>query len=392
MFLPLGFGGRSPRFPTVTSSLCIGIFIAHLYFGRNAHTHWLMLSGNLIILFFLGSLVEGRRSAWIMLSTFFFGGGFGYLLQASLQRQYGGPVMVEASAGIAAVAGLFSAFFFRFRMKFVFFVVPPFYKTFHASSLVILPLIFFATDLLNGTDSDVSPNLGYVAQLGGAIIGLLVGLAIEGMRPIRWPLLYGFEEAEITRIRREPNAHQRIHGALDLLGHNPENVLASEIVCKETLLLIESGFPVTPEFQDLLRQHVPTLMSVYTRQNDSDQAFFLLPRIPIQVSFPQILDRSSQPVIAAAMKWAQARNDVWTLLRLYETWAMRVTHPRRRIAIHDNVTKIIAALDKTPDNYRRLSLLYSVDVHGALAETYQQSLKRIYDALSEQEVRDKKVA
>ncbi|MEO5666549.1 MAG: rhomboid family intramembrane serine protease [Bdellovibrionota bacterium] len=367
-----------------------GIF--PLVMSQFLHADWVHLLGNLLVLFLVGCLVECRRSPLIMLGTFFVGGSLGFVLHAAFQKHDDLSYLVGASAGIAAVSGLFTAYFFRFRMRFMLFVVPPFYKTFHASSMVILPLTFYASDLLNSLSSGVDSGVAHVAHLGGSLFGLAVGLLFEKFRPIRWPLLYGFEESELALIAKETNPHERIHRSLDLLRVNPENMLASEIVCKETLRLIAQGFPVTPEFHELLRQHLPTLMSVYTRMKDPEKAFALLPKIPTQVGFPGILDRSSQGVIVAAMKWAQQKNDVWTLLRLYETWTKRFANAKRRGIVQDDVLKIIEALEQTPANYRYLSLLYHADARGPLANTYQKSLVTMYAAISESGLEEKEVA
>lgn len=354
-----------------------------LLMSQFLHADWTHLLGNLLVLFLVGCLVECRRSPWIMLGTFFVGGSLGFILHSSFASAGDLSYLVGASAGIAAVSGLFTAFFFRFRMKFVFFVVPPFYKTFHASSLVILPLTFYASDVLNSISHGVDSSVAHVAHLGGSLFGLLVGLGFEKLRPIRWPLLYAFEDAELKGIEADPNPHERIHRALALLKINPENMLAAERVCEETLRLISQGYPVTPEFSELLRQHVPTLMSVYTRLKNPDKAFELLPQIPTQVSFASILDRSSQPTLVAGMKWAQSRGDSWTLLRLYETWATRFAGHKRRMAALSDVGHIIAALEKTPENYRKLSQLYHTSPQGPLASIYHQSLVSMYQALSE---------
>ena len=363
-----------------------------LLMSQFLHADWTHLLGNLLVLFLVGCLVECRRSPWIMLGTFFVGGSLGFALHTSFASAGDLSYLVGASAGIAAVSGLFTAFFFKFRMKFVFFVVPPFYKTFHASSLVILPLTFYASDVLNSISHGVDSSVAHVAHLGGSLFGLLVGLAFEKLRPIRWPLLYGFEDVELEEIQSEPSPHERIHRALALLRINPENMLASQIVCEETLRLIGQGYPVTPEFSELLRQHVPTLMSVYTRMKNPNKAFELLPQIPTQVSFSSILDRSSQPVIVAGMKWAQERGDLWTLLRLYETWASRYAGQKRRLAALSDVGRIIESLEKTPENYRRLSQLYHTSPRGPLADIYHQSLVTLYQTLSESRLERNKAA
>jgi membrane associated rhomboid family serine protease len=353
-----------------------------LVMSQFLHADWTHLLGNLLVLFLVGCLVECRRSPWIMLGTFFVGGSLGFVLHASFANAGNLSSLVGASAGIAAVSGLFTAFFFRFRMKFVFFVLPPFYKTFHASSIVILPLTFYASDVLNSISHGVDSSVAHVAHLGGSLFGLLLGLSFEKLRPIRWPLLYGFEDAELNGIESESNPYERIHRALALLKVNPENMLASQIVCEDTLRLIGQGYPVTPEFSEFLRQHVPTLMSVYKRLKNHNKAFELLPQIPMQVSFASILDRSSQSVIVAGMKWAQGRGDSWTLLRLYETWATRYAGHKRQIVALSDVGSIIEALEKSPENYRKLSQLYHTSPQGPLAAIYHQGLVSMFQVLN----------
>jgi len=382
MFLPIGFGGRFPRFPWVTTLLCLaGIF--PIVVSPSLQADGPYLGGNLLLLFLVGCLVECRRSPWILIGTFFACAGLGFFLHTFLRGAAKPSHLVAASSGIAAVAGLFTAYFFRFRMKFMFFVVPPFYKKFHVSSLVILPLTFYVSDFLSSISSGIEAGATHAAHLGGSVIGLAVGFSIEKLRPIRWPLLYASEEAELQAITEEPNPYQRIHRSLDLLRVNPENMLAAEIVCKETLRLISQGFPVTPEFHELLRQYVPTLMSVHLRMKNPERAFALLPRIPTQIVFPSILDRSCQAVVVAGMKWAQDRGDLWTLLRLYETWIKRFASNPLKDSVNKDLHRILSALEPSAETYRHLSLLYHTDPSGPLAPQYQQHLLEMYRTLSE---------
>jgi membrane associated rhomboid family serine protease len=345
------------------------------------HANWFHLFSNLIVLFLVGCLVECRRSAWVMLSVFVLGGCLGFALEISQNSTFGYRSLVGASAGISAVAGLFTAFFFRFRMRFLLFVIPPFYKTFHASNLVILPLIFFASDIINSLALGTQTGVAHLAHLGGAVFGLAIGLSFEKLRPIRWPLLYGFEEQTLKQIQSHPNPHRRIHSALDLLRVNPENMLAAEAVCKETIGLIDQGFPVTPEFRDILKQFIPTLMSVHSRRKDPHLAFALVPTIPPQISLMDILDRSSQPVLVAGMKWAQSHAKYWSLLRFYEVWIVRFGGQRRLNAALADVSKILNEIKPTADNHRYLSVLYQTSPQGVLATSYYQRLQSMFESL-----------
>jgi hypothetical protein len=390
MFLPLGFGGRFPRFPWVTMLLCLGVFAVHHHYGHLTPSEGAQIAsvgtghllGNLAALFFVGSLAESRRSPWVLLGTFLGAAAIGHVLQGTMSGPSQLPLVVGASAGVAAAAGLFTAFFFRFRMKFVVFAVPPFYRTFHLSSLVVLPLTFYATDVLANMSLGPEGQVAHSAHLAAALFGLIVGTACEKLRPIPWPLLYGFEKLELELIVADPTPHQRIHRALDMLKVNPENMLAAEIACKETLKLIQSGFPVTPEFHELLNRHIPALMSVYTRSKQPDKAFGLLPQVPPQVAFAGLLDRSSQFVILSGMGWAQERGDTWTYLRLYETWTRRFANQKRKQTAQDEARDLVASLDDTPENHRLLSLLYHADTESPLAVAYQSGLQRSCDRLS----------
>ena len=381
MLLPLGFGGRFPRIPWVTAALCFGILALHQRYGsmsvaggENSLLGWAHMFGNLVVLFLVGSLVESRRSPWMMFVTFLLGSGAGFLIQGMSPDSSPFGFLVAGSSGIAAVAGLFTSYFYRFRMKFVIFAVPPFYKTFHVSSLVVLPLTFYATYVVAVVAQGHEGQITNLAHLGASVIGIVAGFAYEKLAPIPWPLLYSSESHELKLIANDPNPHQRIHRALDMLKVNPENLLAAEIVSLETIKLIKGGFPVTPEFRDLLTQHVPAVMSVYKRHNHLDKAYLLLPEIPTQIGFSALLSRSSQEVLFGAMKWAKERDDHWTYLRLCEVWTKRFVSQKRKTSLEDEIKDLVAKLEKTPENYRCLSLLYHADTRGPLAKTYQESL------------------
>src|SRR5690606_19880917 len=98
-----------------------------------------------------------------------------------------------------------------------------FYKTFHANSIIILPITFFALDLLNGLSNADTP-VAYWAHFGGAIFGLSIGLFSEKTKPIHWPMLYSFEEDIIKNISQTSSTHDRIYKSIDLLRTNPENI------------------------------------------------------------------------------------------------------------------------------------------------------------------------
>ncbi len=365
---------------------------APLLASQFLHADWLHLFGNLLVLFLVGCLVECRRSPWVMLGTFVVGGLVGFVFDVSQQTELSYRSLIGASAGISAVAGLFTASFFRFRMKFLLFVIPPFYKTFHASSLVVLPLIFLAGDLLNSLALDTSTGVAHLAHLGGSAFGLMVGLGFEKLRPIRWPLLYDFEEKVLEDIERDPNPHERIHQALKLLQINPENMLAARSVCQDVISLVESGFPATPELRDILRDHVPTLLSVHSRRKEPGQAFALAARIPPQISLLEILDRSSQSIILQVMKWAQEEGDRWTVLRFYEVWIQRFAGPRRISGALADVNRLLDELESSLDNYHRLSQLYHARPQGPLALSYHRRLQSMYEILNRDDIERKNIA
>jgi hypothetical protein len=357
MLLPLGFGGRFPRFPWVTLGLCLGIYLFQAF---STHPFHMPLLANLLILFLVGSLVENRRSPILMLSIFLICGGFGIFLHSVIEPN-NDLACLGTSMGAVALAGLFAAYFCKFRMRFLLFLFPPFYKSFHAHSIIILPITFFAIDLLNGF-SEGDGSL-YLAHMGGAFLGLSLGFTVEKFKPIQWPMLYAFEKTEMQKIDSISNPHKKIYHSLDLLKVNPENIAVIKLLCAESIHLLRSGFPCTPEHKEILTQHIPTLISVSIRKNDAHEAFSIMSQIPISVSLREILDRSSQKNIKAAIEWAQQNNHPWTLLRLYDVWLSRFALAKNVFMAQNEMIKIIEELYSNPSQHKKLRLTMNSLAH-----------------------------
>jgi membrane associated rhomboid family serine protease len=320
------------------------------------HGDWSHLFSNILFLLLVGCLVELRRSSLMAGLVFFVGGGLGALAHFFFVKDHS-AALVGASGGIFALAGLFTAYFWRFRMKFLFFVVPPFYRTFHANALLILPLSFFVREFISGVNSIAlggSGDVAHWAHLGGFVFGLGVGLVQERMNPIEWPFLYAGEKEKLDAILSLSNPHERIHECNNLLKYNPENMYAVEKIIDDILTLLNQGHPLTPELKNTLKQHLPTLISVYQRRGQADKAFRHVPKIPLSLPLSEVLDRSSQSNLMSLIRWSERHNLPWTLLRAYDLWLTRFANSNKLAQSYGVVESILNTLPSDSKTIIRL--------------------------------------
>lgn len=154
-----------------------------------SHSNWLHILSNLAFLVFIGAAVEALAGSEMLLLIYLFGGlagGAGFILSDS----HGAVPMVGASASISGLLGFYCVVEMRRRVRFLYFVspIPGQYGAIYLPTLMIVPL-FLLVDLANlwSTPEGLGGGVAYVAHLGGAICGVLVGLLIRWKKPTLIP-------------------------------------------------------------------------------------------------------------------------------------------------------------------------------------------------------------
>ena len=154
-------------------------YVTHVFM----HGSWGHLLGNLFLFLIAAPALEDRWGralfAGFFVTTGVAAGGFHALMEL------GSAVpLVGASGAISAVLGAFLVLQFSTRIKFFWFLFPPFYGTFRSPAWICLPYWFLneVSSAFMRQANLIQDNVAYWAHVGGFLAGSLLAVTVKGFR------------------------------------------------------------------------------------------------------------------------------------------------------------------------------------------------------------------
>lgn len=154
-------------------------YVTHVFM----HGSWGHLLGNLFLFLIAAPALEDRWGralfAGFFVTTGVAAGGFHALMELGSEVP-----LVGASGAISAVLGAFLVLQFSTRIKFFWFLFPPFYGTFRSPAWVCLPYWFLneVSSAFMRQANLIQDNVAYWAHVGGFLAGSLLAVTVKGFR------------------------------------------------------------------------------------------------------------------------------------------------------------------------------------------------------------------
>lgn len=216
---------RSQDLLTKGNFKILPLFKAQFIHGGYGH-----LIGNVLFFVFLSIFVELRLGAALYSILYIASGTLGMSAEILMMKSSSVP-LVGASANIAGVAGAFTVFFWRKRMKI-------FASAFFAYNRIIalpvyffFPVLVFSGDLV-GSLSPVSTGVAHIAHMGGFLLGAAMAFLIQ--KTDQLPSEFCFEEEfkQFQKVKQAPKG-QQLELLMPLLDINPENTLIHQRILSQ---------------------------------------------------------------------------------------------------------------------------------------------------------------
>ena len=187
------------------------------------HANYTHLFGNLIFFLFLAIFVELRVGPVLFLMMYLLSGSVGLLSHILSLSDYAVPLM-GASANISGIAGAFTVFFWRKRLKVFGTVLFVYNRVFSLPVYFFFPVLIFSGDLVGSLNRNQS-GVAHLAHLTGFLMGAALAFIIHKRDQL--PKSFYFEEELVKFQKAEkmpPELRDREY--LSLLEINSENIFA----------------------------------------------------------------------------------------------------------------------------------------------------------------------
>lgn len=340
------------------------------------HGNFWHLAFNLLFLIFFGVYVEQRTRPLVYLGSYFAGGTIGLGLYTLYYMNFPNFV-VGASANISAIIGMFFVFFFNYRMKILLFY--GFARVIYAPIKVIIPLLFIAFELIHGISNHVEGggSIAHFAHLIGMGAGIIMGMIICKISPIRWPFIYPFEENETNIIKHTVEVLAKIKLAQNLLAYNPENDLVKEDTIKIIIDRSLRHHLIPQEYGKFLSKYLQGWLAVNIRSGKIEKCYNLLADIPIHIPMASILGNLGHINILKLGDYSLNKLNYPLAMRMYDFYIFRHPYSYKIRGIMKTIEELIDALPKDQNTYQFLHDYLKFNPHIRITHLLLTTLERL---------------
>jgi len=308
------------------------------------HEGWEHLLGNLLIILFLGTLLEQRVRFWILPLLFMLGGYIGFLLEIYFSKN---GYIVGASAGLMAFIGASYVFFFNEQMKFSMLIVK---KNFYLPVKWIFPLIYFINDL-GAAVSGVNDGVANYAHIGGAITGIIFALLYQELYPLEKGSVFLDDSEFIKKAIHDSTPIKQIEYCEKALEINANHTPARQL----GLSLSVHHLKEHTDYEKFINEHLSSQISVLIREKKSELAFQLLDQLSLKDNIQKYISHTGFTNLNIMANYSLKKENWLVSCQIYDRILAQPKWIRHHANVIQNLKQIIPVV--ITNNHQREKLI-----------------------------------